>query len=504
VLEEERKYEVDPRYRLPDLNVCSPKGGRLVPRPPASLRAIYYDTADRRLARSGISLRHRRGDEKPWTVKLPTGTVGIRREISRAGPAGTVPADLRWLLTAYHRGASLAPAATMRTVRRGYEMRDADDHLLVEIADDTVNVLDGRESVATFREIEVERYAGGRKLLDKVGRALRSAGAVEGEFVAKHVRAMGAEACAPPDVVAPATRLSPKASAATVVTNALRRDIGQIFGYDPLVRLREPLPDGDTAVHQMRVGCRRLRSDLRVFRPLLDRAWADRLRAELSWLADALGRARDAEVLRARLHRTATLDPLAPVDEAAVARIDAELTARHSDALTGLDETLSAARYLELLEHLIDAARAPTLAAGADKPARDLLPGLVGRPWRRLHAAAGVSAADPDEVWHALRIHGKRARYATDAVAVALGGGAADLAKFLGKVQNLLGEHQDAAVAAETWLAAATADADDHGLAITAGRLYERERAIIRDVRRQFPAAWAATERTGLTDWLPS
>jgi CHAD domain-containing protein len=504
VLEEERKYEVEPRFKLPDLSRSLPKGGRLLPRPPASLRATYYDTPDLRLARAGISLRHRRGDDKPWTVKLPTATVGTRQEISRAGPAGSIPPDFVRLLTAYHRGAPLAPAATMRTVRRGYELHDADQRLLAEIADDTVTVLEGRRATATFREIEVERYGGGRKLLDKVGRVLRDAGAVEGEFTPKHVRAMGSAASGAPDLAAPARRLSPTATAATVVTNALRRDIGQIFGYDPLVRLREPLPDGDTAVHQMRVGCRRLRSDLRTFRPLLDASWADGLRAELSWLADVLGGARDAEVLRDRLRRTAALDALAPLDDAAVARIDADLAARHEDALQNLDEALDAPRYLELLERLIDASASPRLAPGARKPARDLLPGLVGRPWRKLGDAATLSIGDPDDVWHAVRVRGKRARYAADAVAPVLGGGAADLAKALGRVQNLLGEHQDAAVAADTWLAIADADPDDHALAITAGRLYERERATILRVREEFPAAWEATNRPHLTEWLPS
>jgi hypothetical protein len=63
---------------------------------------------------------------------------------------------------------------------------------------------------------------------------------------------------------------------ADAVADALRRDMNRIFGYDLLVYLREPLSDGDTAVHQMRVGCRRLRVDLRMLRPLLDAAVARR------------------------------------------------------------------------------------------------------------------------------------------------------------------------------------------------------------------------------------
>jgi CHAD domain-containing protein len=505
VLEEERKYDVRRSFSLPDLTGCLPEGGRVVVRSPVTLRATYYDTADLRLTRAGVSLRHRRGDAEPWTVKLPTATAGIRREISRPGPPGEVPSEFGWSLTAYHRGAPLVVAATLRTVRHRYDLRDADDRVLAEIADDTVSVLDGRRVTATFREVEVERQAGESPLLDLVGEALRAAGAVEGDFVPKHVRAIGSAALGPPDLAAPAAHGSPEADAAGVVTEALRRDIERIFGYDPLVRLREPLPDGDTAVHQMRVGCRRLRSDLRTFRPLLDADWADRLRDEVSWLADVLGRARDAEVLRERLRRTAVDDPLAPLDDAAVTRIDAELAAGQETAHSDLGAALGTGRYLDLLDRLLDAAQAPRLASrGTRKPARDVLPRLVARPWRRLGDAGALSMDDPDAVWHAVRIRSKRARYAADAVAPALGGAAADLAAALGAVQNLLGEHQDAVIAADTWLATARAHPDDHALAVTAGRLYERERAAVRRIRKRFPTAWNTAGQPRLTDWLPS
>ena len=45
---------------LPDLGVA--------PLRTKKLDATYYDTRDLRLARAGVSLRHRLGDEPPWTV----------------------------------------------------------------------------------------------------------------------------------------------------------------------------------------------------------------------------------------------------------------------------------------------------------------------------------------------------------------------------------------------------------------------------------------------------
>ncbi|MFI6760679.1 CHAD domain-containing protein [Micromonospora sp. NPDC050417] len=508
MLEEERKYEVDKDFTLPDLTGSVPPGGRVVRLPPVTLTATYLDTADLRLARAGVSLRHRKGDPLPWTVKLPADVPGTRHEISRVGKRRDTPAELIRLVTAYSRSAPLAPAAVVRTVRHAYELRDASDRVLAEIADDAVSVLDGERVRSRFREVEVERKGGDRELLDRVESVLRDAGAVTGDFTPKHVRALGKAAAGAPDLVAP-DKLSGKPSAADVVTNAIRRGVGRVLAHDPLVRLRAPVGDDDTAVHQMRVGCRRLRSDLRTFRSLLRPEWVGPLRDELKWLADVLGAARDAEVLRDRLHVTAAADPLSPLDSDAVDRIDAVLVRRHDQALASVDEALTSDRYTALVEALVQAARAPRLTDAAQGPATKVLPRLVAKPWHRLarggkgaDAAADLDPLAPDHRWHAVRINGKKARYAVDAVAPVLGGDARKLAKSLSRVQELLGEHQDAAVAAETWLEVAAADPTDHALAVNAGRLAERERASIRAVRAAFPAAWRRTTKGSRTSWL--
>jgi CHAD domain-containing protein len=333
---------------------------------------------------------------------------------------------------------------------------------------------------------------------------LVAAGAVEGEFTPKLVRALGPAATEPSDLPAP-PRHTGQATGGAVVAAALAANARRLIEQDAPVRRGAP-----DAVHQMRVACRRLRSDLRTFSVLVDRSWAGSLRAEVGWLAQALGGARDAEVLRARLRRTAAADPLAPLDDAAVARLDADLAARHEDALVELDKILVSDRYLALAGMLVDATRKPRLTSLSAKPAREVLPKLVAKPWRQMafgeRGVDGAADLDPvaaDDRWHAVRIRGKRARYAVDAVAGVVGGGAADLAKALGAVQDLLGEHQDAAIAAETWLSIARSDPDDHSLAVTAGRLYERERAVIRAVRSKFPAAWAGATRRRMVEWLP-
>ncbi|WP_434743176.1 CHAD domain-containing protein [Micromonospora sp. SH-82] len=519
MLEEERKYEVPDEFEVPDLSPVAPTGARVESRSPVRLVATYFDTADLRLARSGVSLRHRRGEPEPWTVKLPTDTVGVRHEVSRPGPrrAG-VPADLVELVTVFARGADLAPVATIRTSRRRHQVRAADGALLAEVADDRVTVLDeaGR-AAGRFREVEVERRGGDADLLEQLDGLLTAAGAESGSFLPKHVRALrfvvpeqvgalGTDPEGEPDLVAPAG-LPDDPTAGDVVTEAVRRAVFRLLTHDPLVRSRVPVPGSHrSALQQMRVGCRRLRSDLRTFAPLVVPEWSRPLREELRWLAGVLGAARDVEVLRARLRRTADADPLGPLDAGAVDRLDAALAARQETALAEVDEALRSPRYVALTDALVLAARAPRLRPRAAAPAAEKLPRLVRRPWRKLTASVGVDAAGldplgPDDHWHEVRKEAKRARYAVNAVAGVVGKDARRLAEALADVQRLLGEHQDAAVAADTWVELATASGDPLS-ALVAGRLVERERAAVRRVRADFPSAWARADRGRRTGWL--
>ena len=505
MLEEERKYLVDDEFTMPDLGAA----GRVSVRGPVSLRATYYDTTERLLARHGVSLRYRTSDarSRTWTVKLPSSTSGVRHEHSRpSAGAGIVPADLLDLVTAYRRGRTLLPAVVLRTARTVYDVTDRDGNVLAEVADDAVSVLDGRRVVSTFREVEVERVGGEPKTLDKIERLLLRAGAQVGEFVPKHLRAMGPlEASV---LVAPAP-LQRKARAGDVVTEAIRRDVARIFKHDPFARLRELMPNGDTPVHQMRVGTRRLRSDLQTFQALLEPEWTALLRAELAWLAEALGGARDVEVLRARLYRTAAADPLSPPDPEALERIDAALASRQATALATLDAALHSRRYVKLLDALVVAVQAPRLSPLAQERADRVLPGIVRKPWRKLAVggggapgAGGLTPDLPDDDWHEVRKRAKRARYAADAVSAVVGPEAVQLAKAIARAQGVLGEHQDAAIAADAWVEAAATEPGDVALAVTAGRLFERERAAVTRARAEFPAVWQAVVEDKNIAWL--
>lgn len=378
-VEREVKLDVGLRFQLPDLSGILP-GVVATRMPDAKLQAIYIDTEDLRLMRWGLTLRHRRdtvggsGAECGWTLKLPVDAHGValvRNELTWPGPFGPIPAEVLSLVRAHARTARLAPVAKLVTERHRVELRDGDGRKLAEVDDDVVSVMDGRRLAARFRQVELEVSDDAPdEQLDQALGVLTAAGAVAGDDRPKVVRAIGPRASLGPDVVIP--DLDGTSSVGSVVAAAIAAGVTRIIRHDPGVRLG----DDPEHVHQARVGTRRLRSDLRTFWRLLDRDWAGPIRAELGWLAAALGELRDADVLMGRFREQ--IRSLAPVDAKPAAALLRRLAVERDEARVRLLAVLDSNRYVMLLENLAAAAADPPLARqGADSKAPVLPPVLV-------------------------------------------------------------------------------------------------------------------------------
>jgi CHAD domain-containing protein len=284
-------------------------------------------------------------------------------------------------------------------------------------------------------------------------------------------------------------------SAALVVRVAIAASVQRLLAHDPVVRLDA----GQVGVHQARVSTRRLRSDLKTFGPLVDEAWADSLRGDLKVLADTLGRVRDADVLGTRLERAAgDLDrDDAPHAMRLVRRLGRERALAQADLIDYLDST----EYLELLDRLVEAGRAPQLTEAAQAPAAKVLPELVAIPWRKLRRdARRLGRHPPDAELHALRIRAKRARYAAEAAARALPA-ATPHAEAIAELQGVLGDQHDAVVA-EEWLRAAVAGGTSRQQAFVAGLLVAAEREDAAAERERWRPAWKAAADKKVTAWL--
>jgi CHAD domain-containing protein len=490
-LERETKLQVPAGFRLPDLG-----GDGLVAVEGEARRfgTTYVDTEDLRLARWGSSLRHREG--QGWTVKLPADGVGdlLARDerVFAGGDPRKMPVAAADLLRAYVRGAELAPVLRLRTVRRAVELKDELGRRVALVTDDEVSTMQGRRVAARFREIEVELDEGVPKETgEAIVRQLRAAGG-EIDNVPKLHRALGSRADAPPDVLVPT--LDRTATFRDVVRAALSSSFVRLVRHDAGARLGED-PE---AVHQARVATRRLRSDLRTFRDALEPSWSDPLRDELKWLGLALAGVRDAEVLREHIRSAGAR--IRPQDRGAVDRLLLCVERRRDDAREGLLEALRSPRYVALLDAVVEASNEPRVLDGiATASAATVLPSFLDAPWKELVTAVErIAEEDGDEALHAARIHAKRARYGSEAVAPVFGKKARAFAEAAASLQDVLGDHQDAVVAG-AWLRETAAAEPD--LAFVAGQLDALEVQAAQEARRGWPEAWKRLSRKKLRFW---
>ena len=288
----------------------------------------------------------------------------------------------------------------------------------------------------------------------------------------------------------PVTGVGEGATGLDVIRSAIASSAIRLVSHDPIARVGEE-PEG---VHQARVAVRRLRSDLRTFRPLLDRDWAEALRVELRWLGRLLAPVRDAEVLAARLHER--IDGMVALELASAKVLLDGLEADRLEARRRLLGGLDSRRYEELVLCLVRAALAPVPRTGlVDRPAVDL-GSLMDRPWANLSKrTAALGSGSSDAALHATRVDAKRVRYGAEALAPVFGKRATRFASAAEALQEVLGEHQDAVVAM-AWLADRGIEADDQTVAFTAGRVAELEAGSRARARKRWPKAWKRLERS--------
>ncbi|MER7813451.1 CYTH and CHAD domain-containing protein [Streptomyces sp900116325] len=456
------------------------------------LDAVYYDTDDLRLTRSGASLRRRTGGtDSGWHLKLPL-PGNSREEIRAPLSSENVPDELRDLALSRTRGAALRPVMRIRSTRTLRHLLDAKGDVLAELSMDVVDAdapLDGGH--ATWTEMEVELAgAGDPALLNGIEKVLHKNGVDRARSAPKVVRAL-AETTPLLERTPDARAEGTPGSAGAYVLAYVDGLVDALTDIDPAVRR-----DAPDAVHRMRTTSRRLRGCLRSYRSVLDREVTDSIRRDLKWLAGELGVERDHEVLRERLTSAVGELPgelvLGPVN----ARLQAWDAARRAEGRRRTLDALASPRYLNLLEKLKLLAEGPPLRTkAAGKPEKVLVKALLkeyDRLAQRMDRALDMpSGPERDAAIHNARKVAKRLRYAAEAARPALGKPVRRLGKRVKDVQKVSGSQHDSVVTGDALrrLAVSAHAAGESGF--TWGLLHGQERAAAGARERQLPEVWA-------------
>jgi CHAD domain-containing protein len=247
----------------------------------------------------------------------------------------------------------------------------------------------------------------------------------------------GSRAGADPELLLPPpTPVSGDSTAGVVVRSHLRRQTIALLAADS--GLDDDRPD---AVHSARVAARRLRSGLRVYGDLLTQDMSARLRPELSWYAGLLAPSRDLEVF------AETLASDVEDEHGYGAVLLPWLRHRHERALRTALPELRSSRADALRAALTSVATEPRFTKNAGRRAVKVLgPRVLSADDRAARLLAQLRPGDASASWHSGRISAKRARYAAEVGAPALGRPCQDLASLWSLLTEPLGQAQDAAI----------------------------------------------------------
>jgi CHAD domain-containing protein len=234
--------------------------------------------------------------------------------------------------------------------------------------------------------------------------------------------------------------------AGEVVLGALRTRTEQLWDAEHAVL--DGRPD---AVTEMRVITRQLRSTLSGFSRVLDPEVTRPVVAELAWLGRQLGEENDTHAMIKELHRLLSALPREPSVCDVAADVERELGQRSVQGTHVTQAALASRRYAALRQALNQLLADPPFTTRAPKPAVKELPKSVAKAMRKLDRRMAIAEAlppgpDRDDALHEARKADKLLRYVTEVAAPVIGKPARRLSRQAKKLQDLLGDYQDAVV----------------------------------------------------------
>ncbi len=415
--------------------------------PETVLHDTYLDTEDWAIYRAGYSLCISQRDQGS-VVRLKPNRRHAHEELiqslddytARPGEStGHVSAKVRLLTGA------VAPRTLLETEtrRRAFLIQQEGVPLAVLNLDETEVRVSGKGGHSLLARAELEEVGpGGLTRLQSVVKAIGVASQLTPTNESKFAAALRATGISPEAAFDFGyAQPTPDASAGEFAHATLRRYFSNFLAHEPGTRLGEDPEE----LHDMRVAARRLRSAIRIFKPVLPLRF-EVLSAELKWIAGALGEVRDLDV---RLDWLAQVRAQSSWDEdVAIGPLIDGVRQSRADSRERLLAALSSQRFQDMMAKLATALRTnDTSTAESATPVVDYAGPALRKCFRRFRRAAGDLSPDSDaSAYHEVRTSAKRLRYSVECFQSILGRRARRLIDAAKEAQDLLGEYQDSAV----------------------------------------------------------
>jgi inorganic triphosphatase YgiF len=417
--------------------------------------SVYFDTDKRKLRKKGLLLRVRRiGDRHIQTIKAGDSRLFERDEWETeiAGEQPDLTLASGTALEPLVNGKleqGLKPVFETRVRRTVYPL--ADDGRAIALTIDRGTIATGSHS-QPLCEIELELERGDPTGLFDIARELTQALPARLALASKSERGyrlLDGEQNAP--VKAARINLAAGLNARGGFNAIAGACLKQIVENEAAVLAGDP-----EGVHQMRVGLRRLRAAMSLFKELLRDPQTAALKTELKWLTQELAPARELEVLMQRV--------VAPLKKRrarweGLPLLSRELAKKRDAALAQAQAAVTSARFRALMLDIAVWLEAGDWTEPADDLMRDrgdlavkaIATEQLSRRFRKIRKKTKALARLDERGRHKLRIQGKKLRYAAEFFSSLFLGKRASKRqeKFvaaLGRLQDGLGDLNDIAV----------------------------------------------------------
>ena len=460
----------------------------------SQLHAIYFDTPTHALRDAGFSLRVRRDGEvfrqtlkhrgdgglfarDEWEIEVAGSELDL--EVLAGTPASAVIGDM-----------NLEPVFTVAVERRLH--RWAKDGAVVQVTLDTGSITAG-EKCEPVAELELELIDGEPPALFELARTLLAKAALTLAFASKAERGYrlaghdGSSA-----LQAHRTAIGSQTTAGVAFQIVARDSLIQIAGNAALLQ-RSQSPE---VLHQLRVGLRRFRAAMTVFKAMLDTEGMAAARHETRWLAGELAQARDIDVFLQNTDRPDEADE-SPGRAAFLQAVRLAQTEGYEQAMTAVRSPRYDALLLSLGEWIEVGPWLRFEDAGnrdlREAPVAMVIPPIMDRLHDRLkHHSRGFADLDVS-ARHDLRKRARTLRYAAgffgDSVTRHPKRRLAFMAQ-LRAVQDRLGELNDLAVANSVAMRAVARRSGMLAFAagLELGRMTHREDEVLKSANRAVKA----------------